>query len=264
VSKFWESFKSVENLSRVGYSISKETMRAEHIDQEMRDSYFKGGAIMIKKIGVFTFLLVFVLFLQPFWLSAQESKDIKLLKPDTEGGRPLMQTLKERKSSREFSTEKLPLQVLSNLLWAADGVNRPDSGKRTAPSAMNCQNIDIYVVMADGLYLYDALEHTLKVILQEDIRAAMGKQESARDVPVYLIYVADFSKITRGTAEEKNFYSAAHTGFISQNVYLFCASEGLATVVRGGIDREALAKVMKLRPDQKIILAQPVGYPKKH
>jgi SagB-type dehydrogenase family enzyme len=218
---------------------------------------------MIKKIFAFSFLILFALFTQPSLSPAQESNDIKLLNPQTEGGKPLMRALMERKSSREFSTEKLPLQVLSNLLWAADGVNRPDSGKRTAPSAVNWQNIDIYVAIADGLYLYDALGHTLKLVLKEDVRAATGKQDFVKDVPLDLIYVADFSKITRGTDEDKNFYSAAHTGFISQNVYLYCASEGLATVVRGMVDKDTLAKVMKLRPDQKIILAQSVGYPKK-
>ena len=218
---------------------------------------------MIKKMLIISFVLLFVFFICPAVFSAQEPQELKLLKPQIEGGRPLMQALMERKSSREFSSEKLPLQVLSNLLWAADGVNRPDSGKRTAPSAVNWQNIDIYAAMADGLYLYDPLGHTLKLILKDDIRAATGKQDFVKDVPLDLIYVADFSKINRGTDEEKNFYSAAHTGFISQNVYLYCASEGLATVVRGLVDREAMAKVMKLRPDQKVILAQSVGYPKK-
>ena len=221
---------------------------------------------MTKTGRVFFSLLVFVWFVYPFLLSAQTAEEPQVLKlpnPQTEGGKPLMQALLERKSSREFSTEKLPPQVLSNLLWAADGVNRSDSGKRTAPSAVNWQNIDIYVAMADGLYLYDALGNALKLILKEDIRAATGKQEFVKDVPMDLVYVADFSKINRGTDEDKTFYSAAHTGFISQNVYLYCASEGLATVVRGMVDKEALAKTMKLRPDQKIMLAQSVGYPKK-
>jgi len=174
-----------------------------------------------------------------------------------------MQALNERRTSREFSGEELPLQVLSDLLWAADGINRPDSGKRTAPSAVNWQNIDIYAAMAQGLYLYDPKEHALKPVLAEDIRSITGKQDFVKDVPLNLIFVADFSKITRGSDEDKNFYSAAHTGFISQNVYLYCASEGLATVVRGLVDREAMAKAMKLRPDQKVMLAQSVGYPKK-
>jgi SagB-type dehydrogenase family enzyme len=174
-----------------------------------------------------------------------------------------MQVLKERKSSREFSLEKLSLQVLSNLIWAASGVNRPESGRRTAPTAANWQEIDIYLAMAEGLYLYDAKSHLLKPVLAEDIRALTGLQPFVKDAPLNLIYVADFSRIGRGTREEKDFFSAADTGFIAQNVYLFCASEGLATVVRANIDKPTLAKTMKLGPDQKITLSQTVGYPKK-
>jgi len=175
-----------------------------------------------------------------------------------------MQVLSERQTSREFSSEKLPEQVLSNLLWAAFGINRADSGKRTAPSAINMQEMDIYAATADGLFLYEAKTHSLKQIVKEDIRAKTGTQPFVKDAPVNLIYVADFSKMSRLTKEEdKLVYSAADTGYISQNVYLFCASEKLATVVRGSIDKPALAKAMGLRNDQKIILSQTVGYPKK-
>jgi len=187
---------------------------------------------------------------------------IQLPAPQTEGGKPLMQALKERHTSREFSTQDLPDQVLSNLLWAACGVNRPD-GKRTAPTAMNLQEIDVYVAMAKGLYLYDAKANALVPVLAEDIRAKTGGQPFVKDAPVNLVYVADYAKMTRASAEDKVLYSATDTGFISQNVYLFCASESLATVVRGYVDRTLLAEAMKLRPDQKIILAQTVGYPKK-
>jgi SagB-type dehydrogenase family enzyme len=180
-----------------------------------------------------------------------------------EGGKPLLQSLQERKTSREFSAEKLPDQVLSNLLWAANGINRPDSGKRTAPTASNRQEIDIYVALAQGLYLYDAKTHSLQPVLAEDLRANTGTQAFVKDAPVNLVFVADYAKMGRSNDTDKGFYSAADTGFVSQNVYLFCASEGLATVVRGLIDRPALATAMKLRPDQKIILAQTVGFPKK-
>ena len=217
---------------------------------------------MKKTAVLFSSLVLAFLLLCPHLTHSQELQAIKLLKPQTDGGRPLMQVLKDRHSSRNFSSKELQLQVLSNLLWAAFGINRPDSGKRTAPSAVNWQNIDIYVAMAKGLYIYEAKEHILKPILAEDVRAATGTQPFVKNVPVNLIYVADFSKITRGTDETKNFYSAAHTGFISQNVYLYCASEGLATVVRGLVDKEAMAKVMKLRPNQKVMLAQSIGYPK--
>ena len=174
-----------------------------------------------------------------------------------------MQVLKDRKSSRAFSTNQLSPQTLGNLLWAAFGINRPDTGHRTAPSAVNWQEIDIYVATTNGLYLYEAKGHTLQPVLAKDIRAETGRQPFVKDAPVELIYVADYSRMGKGAEEEKNLYSAMDTGFISENAYLFCASEGLATVVRASVDKTALAKTMNLRPDQKIILAQTVGYPKK-
>jgi nitroreductase len=185
-----------------------------------------------------------------------------LPKPKTEGGMPLMEALSKRHSSREFDARKLPDQVLSNLLWAAWGVNRPD-GRRTAPSAVNWQEIEIYVAMADGLWLFDAKANDLVRVSGEDMRALAGKQAFVKDAPANLIYVADFAKMPKNTAEaDKVMYSAADTGFISQNVYLFCASEGLSTVVRGMIDRPELAKAMGLREDQRIVLSQTVGYPR--
>jgi len=193
----------------------------------------------------------------------QQLTSQQLPAPQTDSGRPLMQVLKERSTSRSFSAQKLPLQVLSNLLWAAFGVNRPESGHRTAPSAKDRQEIDIYVAMAEGLYVYEAKTHVLQPVLAVDIRAMTGRQSFVADAPVNLVYVADLGRMGKVSKEEQDLYSAADTGFISENVYLFCASEGLATVVRGSVDRETLAKAMRLRPDQKIILAQTVGYPKK-
>jgi SagB-type dehydrogenase family enzyme len=151
--------------------------------------------------------------------------------------------------------------VLSNLLWAAFGINRPDSGKRTAPSAMNWQEIDVYVATAEGLYVYDAKGNKLDPVLAEDVRGATGGQPFVKAAPVNLVYVADLAKTGRASSADRDLYNAADVGFIAQNVYLFCASEGLNVVVRGGLDRAALAKAMKLRPDQKILLAQTVGYP---
>ncbi|MFA5259678.1 MAG: SagB/ThcOx family dehydrogenase [Candidatus Omnitrophota bacterium] len=195
-------------------------------------------------------------------VSGQEIQPIKLLNPQTTGGMPLMQALKERRSSREFSPKELPLQVISDLLWAANGMNRPESWHRTAPSAMNMQEIDIYVANADGLYLFDAKENMLLPVLGEDIRALTGQQAFVKNVPVNLIYVADLSKIKRISGRNIDFYTAADTGFIGQNVYLYCASAGLVTVVRGAIDKPALAEAMKLQEHQKVLLAQSVGYPK--
>jgi nitroreductase len=194
-------------------------------------------------------------------VQAQELKPIQLPNPQTDGGRPLMQVLKERKTQREFRSEKLPTQVLANLLWAAFGINRPDGG-RTAPSAMNWQEIDIYVATGDGLFLYNAKTNRLEPILPQDVRASTGTQAFVATAPVDLIYVADLSK-TGQSGSQADLFTAADVGFISENVYLFCTSEGLATVVRGSVDRAELAKVMKLRPDQKILLAQSVGYLKK-
>lgn len=208
-------------------------------------------------------LALAVLLICPSFSLAQELKAIQLPPPQTDGGRPLMQVLKDRVSSRDFNPGKLPVQVMSNMLWAAFGVNRPESGGRTAPSAGNSQEMDIYVAMADGLFLYDARAHLLKPVLAEDIRMLTGRQAFVKEAPLNLIYVSDLAKMTRAAPGDREFYAAAHTGFISQNVYLFCASEGLATVVRASIDRPALAKAMGLRPDQKITLVQTVGYPKK-
>jgi SagB-type dehydrogenase family enzyme len=195
---------------------------------------------------------------------AEEIKPIQLPKPQVVGGKPLMEALKERKSSRSFRSDKIPMQVLSDMLWAAWGVNRPDEGRRTAPSAKNNKEIDIYVVLAEGVYLYDAKDHILSPVVAQDLRE-MASRKNPRPLdtaPVVLLYVADFGRMAGLTNEQKVIFSAADTGFISQNVYLYCASEGLATVVRGILDRPALAKVMKLGPEQNIILAQSVGYPK--
>ncbi len=198
-------------------------------------------------------------------------KPIKLPKPQTNIGKPLMQALKERKSIRSLSAKELPDQVISNLLWAAFGVNRSDSGNRTAPSAVNWQVVDIYVALKKGLFIYNAKGHRLDPVLARDVRndtftALQPLKGSLEVAPVNLIYVADSDKRSMLAVftdkSEEDLYAAADTGFISQNVYLFCASEGLGTVVRGMVDKPALRKIMGLRPDQKIILAQTVGYPK--
>jgi nitroreductase len=193
---------------------------------------------------------------------AQEAKTIQLPPPQMEGGKPLMQALKERRSSSEFSSERLSLPILSNLLWAAFGVNRPD-GRRTAPTASNRQEIDIYAAMADGLYQYDAKAQALNLVHKEDIRAMTGSQAYLKEAPLVLVYVADFSRMGTAKDEDKLFAAVAASGLISQNVYLYCASEGLAARVRSSIDRAKLAPAMNLRPDQRITLDQAVGYPKK-
>jgi len=191
---------------------------------------------------------------------AQPVETITLPPPATDGGRPLMQVLKDRHSIRTFKADPLPVPVLSNLLWAAFGVNRP-SGQRTAPSARNWQEMDIYVALPDALYLYDAKAHALKLAAAGDLRAATGTQPFVATAPLNLVYVADLTRTGTAAPEEQAQFTWADAGFIAQNVYLFCASEGLGAVVRGLVPREALAARMKLRPEQRILLAQTVGYP---
>ena len=196
--------------------------------------------------------------------AAEDSVSIKLPAPQMSGGRPLMDVLKDRRSARNYAKTELPDQVLSNLLWAAWGINRPERGLHTAPSSSNQQEIEVYVAMEKGLYLYEPRAHILKLVLAEDLRAATGTQAFVGDAPLNLVYVADHGRMYAGTGMDANMkfaISSANTGFISQNVYLFCASEGLGTVVRGLVPKETLAKRMKLRSDQVIIYAQTVGYP---
>jgi nitroreductase len=194
--------------------------------------------------------------------SASELPEILLPKPQKEGGMPLMQCLEKRESQRSFDKEfKLSVQTLSNLLWAASGVNRED-GRRTAPTAMNRQQIDLYMITDEGGYLYEPKDNKLKPIFSGDIRPLVGKQGFVADAPVILFYVSDHDKMLPVlTKEQKDFYSATDAGFISQNVYLFCASEGLSTVVLGMLEREIIKEKFKLTNSQFVILGQPVAYP---
>lgn len=192
---------------------------------------------------------------------AMDVSMIQLPPAQMQGGMPLMQALKERHSSREFSARPIPLQELSNLLWAAAGENRPESGKRTAPSARDWREISVYVATAEAVYRYDPAGHALYTVVTGDLRAQTGMQGFVASAPVNLIYIADFARMQEATLEQKNMYAAADTGFIAQNVYLFCASAGLATVVRGSVDRDKLALALKLTSNQRIMLAQTVGYP---
>jgi SagB-type dehydrogenase family enzyme len=193
---------------------------------------------------------------------AEISDLLPLPAPRMVGGMPLMDALRTRRSMREYGTKPLPAETLSNLLWAAFGVNRPESGGRTAPSARNWREIDVYAATADGLFLYDAGVHALKRIASSDIRARTGLQDFVAVAPLDLVYVADLTRMTDASDDQKEQFEGPDAGFIAQNVYLFCASEGLATVVRGMVDRPSLGRLMQLGPEQHIILAQTVGYAK--
>ncbi len=192
--------------------------------------------------------------------SALYAQNIKLPTPNKSGGKPLMTVLNERKSSRDFSEKILPNQQLSNLLWAAWGYNRAD--KRTAPSSQNKQEMDIYVALASGCYLYDARKNELVLVVKQDLREKTGKQDFVKNAPVNIIFVADKRKMAQQDEQSMLQTAYINTGFISQNIYLYCASEGLATVIRAWVDKAALALAMKLHDQQEIIVCQTVGYPK--
>ena len=193
---------------------------------------------------------------------AREMQEIvPLPAPRLDRGASLVDALSQRRSVREFEARPLELPALAGLLWAAFGVNRPDSGHRTAPSARNWQEIDVYVVTADGIRLYDAPGQALRRVATGDHRAATGLQDFVARAPVNLVYVADLSRMTDTSAENRDLYAGIDTGVIAENVYLHCAAAGLGCVVRGLVDRDALAGVLKLRPGQRVIAAQSVGYP---
>lgn len=190
------------------------------------------------------------------------SEDITLPAPDKTGGKPLMQALNERQSTRTFDDRALPLDVLSSLLWAAQGVNREDPDYRTVPSSRNSNEIEIYVVLPEGTYLYEPELHKLKEVIQGDLRAATGTQEFVGLAPVNLVYVVNQSKQPGDfDARRKLTTACADAGFIGQNVYLFCASAGLGTVFRAMLDAELLQQRLKLQSYRKVLYAQSIGYP---
>jgi SagB-type dehydrogenase family enzyme len=179
--------------------------------------------------------------------------------PQFASNMPLLQSLQERHSNRKFRADELPVSMIASILWAGFGVNRTD-GKRTAPSAYDVQDIDIYLATSKGLFSYDAPNHSLVSILPDDLRTFTGTQGFVAAAPLNLVYVSDYSKFSASN-EECMQWSWAHSGCIAQNVYLACAALGLATVVRSTINRATLAKQMSLNTNQHITLSQTVGYP---
>jgi len=192
-------------------------------------------------------------------LHAQESGARALPPPRTAGGQPLIEALRLRRSTRDYSDRALPPQVLSDLLWASFGVNRP-SGDRTAPYWRHIMVIDIYAAMADGVWFYEPKTHSLRLHVKEDIRAQTGLQDFVGVAPLDLIYIAHGERMLDVSAEERRLFASVDAGFIGQNVYLFCASEGLATVFRGAVDRAMLGRTLQLPDQQFVTFAQTVGY----
>ncbi len=172
-----------------------------------------------------------------------------------------MNALRERCSTRKFSNKEFTPQEISDLLWAANGVNRPETGGRTAPSACNRQDIDIYIALKSGVYLYNFKEQKLDKKIDVDVRADISTQAFVKEAPLCLIFIADLAK-TCGDDSSKIIYSAADAAYISENVYLYSASENLATVILGMVNRSFLSNKLLLRKEQKVIFAQPVGFKK--
>jgi hypothetical protein len=186
---------------------------------------------------------------------------IELPRARSTGGKPLMEALRRRESRREFSPRPLDPPLLADLLWAAAGVNRPALGGRTAPSAMNAQEVLLYVALPEGLYLYEPAAHRLRQAVASDVRSVTGYQDFVDTAPLDLIYVADHARMKLVPADRREGYAFAAAGAMAQDVYLFCASAGLATVIRGWFDARALTRAMGLGPDHQVLLAQTVGRP---
>ena len=200
--------------------------------------------------------------LRPRPAQGDGAASIALPDPVRHGGMPLMDALAKRHSSREFARRELPLPVLSGLLWAAYGVNRKDGG-RTAPSALNAQEIDVYVALRSGAYLHDAEMNALQRVAASDLRSVTGYQDFVDEAPLDLVFVADHARMKLVPVAQRESYASAAAGAISQNVYLFAAANGLATVIRAWIDRGAIADALGLTHDQQVLLSQTVGYPKR-
>ena len=186
---------------------------------------------------------------------------IALPPPEQHGGVPLMEALAQRHSTRDFSSETLPLPLLSGLLWAAYGVNRKDGG-RTAPSALDAQEIDVFVALPSGAYRYDAAAHELRLVATNDLRRVTGYQDFVDEAPMDLVYVADHARMHLVPVGQRESYASVAAGAIAQNVYLFAAGNGLATVLRAWIDRTAITDALGLTHDQQVLLSQTVGYPR--
>lgn len=192
-------------------------------------------------------------------IQAQELAPMKLNDPDKTRGLPVMQALSVRASVREWSDQKLSLQDLSDLLWAANGVNRPDERKRTAPSAQNAQDCDIYVFLQEGIYLYDAFQRMLNPIRAGDHRELIGRTTA----PVILVLVSDISRFRAGEDSLRLTWAAMDAGIVSQNISVFCAATELKTRPRAGFNKEKLREILALKDSQYLMLNHPVGYAKK-
>jgi SagB-type dehydrogenase family enzyme len=205
------------------------------------------------------YILVLIVFVSN--LNAQEFKSIALNPPDINSGLTVMQAFSKRSSASAFTSEKLKLQDLSDLLWAANGINRLDSKKRTAPSAMNAQDIDIYVFLEEGVYIYNAGSNSIDPVVSGDQRVlAAGRQTEFANAAVILVLVTDISKFKSGEDSMKLSMAAMDAGMVSQNIAVFCAGTGLLTRPRATMDQPKLKEILKLKDTQDPLLNNPVSY----
>jgi SagB-type dehydrogenase family enzyme len=205
-----------------------------------------------------TRLIIIITF---FMSSSLFTQNVKLPEPNKTGGKPLMQALNERKTQRTFAETELSMQQISDMLWAASGVNRED-GRMTAPTASNNQQVVIFIGLKDAVYEYLPKTHELKLIVAGDHRAVFSKHPFAKTAPVALAFVSNYDKMSKYNDETRWKYSCTDVGNVSQNVYLYASSEGLATVVLGGFDAEPLKAELGLGDNYVPILTQVIGFPK--
>ena len=215
----------------------------------------------MNKLRTIIYVVLTILFAITSTVFTQELETIHLPAPETTGGMPFMDVLMNRRSIRDYSPKKIPVQELSNVLWAAWGFNRPEEGLRTAPSAGNRQEMTVYALTEEGAYSYDAKANTLEQVMKGDFRKLAGSQDFVPTAPLNLLFIADLTKMGGKTREAKMNTARVNAAFISQNVYLYCASRGLGTVIQGRYDRELFPKALKLGPDQYIAFTNTVGYP---
>jgi nitroreductase len=249
-------------MTRKIISVKIDTSIVDHDPLRLLSQLYRGNTMMTRRQANAGILASAALAAAPAVAVAQELKPRDLPPPRSEGGQSLTAALRLRRSTREYSDLPLPAQILSDLLWAAFGINRPASGDRTAPYWRHIMVIDVYLAMADGVWLYEPKTHKLLPYMKEDFRAQTGLQDFVATAPLNLVYVAHGERMMDVIPEERRLYACVDASFIGQNVYLFCASEGLATVFRGAVDGPKLGKALKLPDPQFVTFAQTVGYPR--
>lgn len=217
-------------------------------------------------------LLLAATALSRFELAAQEPQPIKLSLPDKTRGLPFMQALSVKASATAWSDKELAPQDLSDLLWAANGLNRPEENKTTASSAMNAHDVDIYLFMSQGVFVYDVRNHQLTPVAGGDFRSAVPAPRPARaaaasaatpptpEAAIQIVLVSDAARFRAGSDEQRQEWGALDAGIISQNISLFCAATGLKTRPRAMMDKEKIKDILRLRPTQRVLLNHPVGY----